>query len=141
MTNTSRSEDDRIKASRSVLVDVLTILAGDLKAIAVVGGWVPELVFPGKGHIGSLDVDLALDGRLIEPAAYNTIREKLLKAGYGIKEPGVTNVFVKEVPTGNQAIVVKLDLITGEQESPVTEGSHQYIHGMMISKLVQGSHR
>ena len=135
MADRPRFEDSRVEASRSVLVDVLTILAGDLKAIAVVGGWVPELVFPGEGHIGSLDVDLALDGRLIKPAAYNTIREKLLKAGYRIKEPGATNVFVREVPAGSETIVVKLDLITGEQETPVAEGSHQHIHGMMVSKL------
>lgn len=135
MADKPRSKGKRVEASRSVLVDVLTVLAGDLKAIAVVGGWVPELVFPGEGHIGSLDVDLALDGRLIKPAAYNTIRDKLLKAGYRIKEPGATNVFVREVPAGNQTIVVKLDLITGEQEAPVSEGSHQHIHGMMVSRL------
>lgn len=82
MPDRPRFEDTRVEASRSVLVDVLTILAGDLKAIAIVGGWVPELVFPGEGHIGSLDVDVALDGRLIKPAAYNTIRDKLLNAGY-----------------------------------------------------------
>jgi len=127
MSDKPQFEDSRVQASRSVLIDVLTVLAGDLKAIAVVGGWVPELVFPGEGHIGSLDVDLALDGRLIKPAAYNTIREKLLKAGYRMKEPGVTNVFVRDVPAGSQTIVVKLDLITGEQEAPVTEASHQHI--------------
>lgn len=135
MSDKPQFEDSRVEASRSVLIDVLTVLAGDLKAIAVVGGWVPELVFPGEGHIGSLDVDLALDGRLIKPAAYDTIREKLLKAGYRMKEPGVTNVFVRDVPAGSQTIVVKLDLITGEQEAPVTEASHQHIHGMMVSRL------
>jgi hypothetical protein len=41
MSDKPRSEDARVEASRSVLVDVLTVLAGDLKAIAVVGGWVP----------------------------------------------------------------------------------------------------
>ncbi len=86
MGDTPHFEDSRVQASRSVLVDVLTVLAGDLRAIAIVGGWVPELVFPGEGHIGSLDVDLALDGRLIKPAAYNTIRDKLLKAGYEITD-------------------------------------------------------
>ena len=135
MSDKPQSADSRVQASRSVLIDVLTVLAGDMKAITVVGGWVPELVFPGEGHIGSLDVDLALDGRLIKPAAYNTIREKLLKAGYRMKEPGVTNVFVRDVLAGSQTIVVKLDLITGEQEAPVTEASHQHIHGMMVSRL------
>ena len=54
---------NEVTACRSVLIEVLTILAKDLDKVAVVGGWVPELVFPNKGHIGSLDVDLALDAR------------------------------------------------------------------------------
>jgi hypothetical protein len=69
MNDTPRSEDAGVEASRSVLVDVLTALSGDLQAIAIIGSWIPELVFPDQGHIGSLDVDLVLDGRLIRLAA------------------------------------------------------------------------
>ena len=47
----------------------------------------------------------------------------------------MTNVFVREVPVGSQSILVKLDLITGEQEEPLAEGSHQHIHGMAVTKL------
>jgi len=108
-------EDAKVEASRSVLIDVLTVLGSELKTLAIIGGWVPELTFPNQGHIGSIDVDLALDGRLIRPAAYNTIRDKLMKAGYRFKEPEVSNVFVKDVGCGSESIMVKLDLITGEQ--------------------------
>ena len=45
--------------TRSVLIDVLTILGKFRDNLVVVGGWVPELYFPNSGHIGSLDVDLA----------------------------------------------------------------------------------
>ena len=61
---------NELDACRAVLIEVLTILAKDLDKLAVVGGWVPELAFPNKGQIGSLDVDLALDARKLEPKAY-----------------------------------------------------------------------
>jgi hypothetical protein len=65
-----------VDACRSVLVEVLTILAKDLDKLVVVGGWVPELAFPERGHIGSLDVDLALDATKLQPMAYESIGGK-----------------------------------------------------------------
>lgn len=65
-----------VDACRSVLVEVLTILAKDLDKLVVVGGWVPELAFPERGHIGSLDVDLALDATRLQPMAYESIGGK-----------------------------------------------------------------
>lgn len=73
---------NEVTACKSVLIEVLTILAKDLENLAIVGGWVPELTFPDKGHIGSIDVDLALDASKLKPLAYESIRGKLLKAGY-----------------------------------------------------------
>lgn len=54
---------DDVAACRSVLIEALTVLGKYRDRIAVVGGWVPELSIPGHGHMGSLDVDLALDAR------------------------------------------------------------------------------
>jgi hypothetical protein len=85
--------------------------------------------------MGSLDVDLALDGRRIQPAAYNTIRARLPEAGYREKTPGVSNIFVRDVEEMGQTITVKLDLVTGEHEGPASERSHEHIHGMSVSKL------
>jgi hypothetical protein len=124
-----------VDASHRVLVDVLTVLGAYVDQMVIVGGWVPELVFPKAGHIGSLDVDLALDGRRIQPAAYDTIRTRLMEAGYREKTPGVTNIFVRDVEETGQAITVKLDMITGEHAGPASELSHEHIHGMNVSKL------
>jgi len=71
-----------VDACRSVLIEVLTILAKDLDKLVVVGGWVPELAFPERGHIGSLDVDLALDATRLHPMAYESIGGKWAQAGY-----------------------------------------------------------
>ena len=81
---------------RSVFIEVLTILSKDLDNLAMVGGWVPELAFPNRGHIGSLDVDLALDARKLEPKAYESIRKKLVDPGYR-QDPDLPNRFCRSV--------------------------------------------
>ncbi len=55
--------DRQVEAAHRVLVDVGQVLASFRDAIVVVGGWVPDLLFPGAEleHVGSIDVDLALD--------------------------------------------------------------------------------
>lgn len=62
---------NEVDVCRAVLIEVLTILAKDFDKLAVVGGWVPELAFPGKGHSGSLYVDL-ITGEFPEIAADGT---------------------------------------------------------------------
>ena len=54
----TKSFTDITAASRAVLVDVLGVLGAYRSHLVVIGGWVPELRFPGRGHPGSLDVDL-----------------------------------------------------------------------------------
>ncbi|MGQ0628138.1 MAG: nucleotidyl transferase AbiEii/AbiGii toxin family protein [Phycisphaerales bacterium] len=106
--------DDQAHASRAVLLDVLTILGLYLDGIVVIGGWVPELMFPGRGHVGSFDVDLALDARRIRADGYNSIRTRLTDQGY-VQSDLHAGVFQKELPGQRTTITVKLDLVTGEQ--------------------------
>lgn len=106
--------DDQAHASRAVLLDVLTILGLYLDGIVVIGGWVPELTFPGRGHIGSFDVDLALDARRIQSDAYNSIRQRLLDQGY-VQSALHVGVFEKDLSGRRGTVTVKLDLVTGEQ--------------------------
>lgn len=122
---------NEVDACRAVLIEVLTILAKDLDKLAVVGGWVPELAFPNKGHIGSLDVDLALDARKLEPQAYESIRKKLADAGY-LQSPEMSNRFFRDIP--GTPIQVKVDLITGEFPELATEGTHHRIQELAVWK-------
>ena len=72
-----------IEAAHAVLMDALTVLGRYAEQLVIVGGWVPELTFPHQGHLGSLDVDLAIDAERIGiDTAYTTIRHLLLAAGY-----------------------------------------------------------
>lgn len=122
---------NEVDACRAVLIEVLTILAKDLDKLAIVGGWVPELAFPNKGHIGSLDVDLALDARKLEPKAYESIRKKLVDAGYQ-QSSEMSNRFFRNVP--NTSIQVKVDLITGEFPEIAADGTHHRIQELTVWK-------
>jgi len=64
---------EMVAAARSVLIEVSNLLGAFRDQIVVVGGWVPELLLPG-GHVGSTDVDLALDHRHLDEGSYRTTR-------------------------------------------------------------------
>src|SRR5262245_37444235 len=67
-----RSEGDysprQVEAAHRVLVDVGQVLGSFLDCMVVVGGWVPDLLVPEaeRKHIGSIDVDLALDAEKLK---------------------------------------------------------------------------
>ena len=134
MFDLSDYDKESVEASRAVLIDALTVLGRYIDDIVIVGGWVPELRFPGKGHIGSIDADLAIrPGRLTIENAYTTIRNLLLAAGYH-QDPALPNRFERVVKVGGKYIPVKLDLITGEQ-SGAEPNRPAMIQGLPVAKL------
>jgi hypothetical protein len=73
----------QVNAARRVLVDVGQVLASFGDAIVVVGGWVPDLLLPAAAqeHIGSIDVDLALDAAKLGDGRYAELLKLLLDTG------------------------------------------------------------
>jgi tRNA nucleotidyltransferase/poly(A) polymerase len=73
----------QIAAARRVLVDVQQVLAGFRDGIVLVGGWVPDLLLPdaAEPHVGSIDVDLALDAKRLEDGRYAELLKLLLDTG------------------------------------------------------------
>jgi hypothetical protein len=68
------------EAARRVLVDVGQVLASFTDSIVLVGGWVPDLLIPepGEHHVGSIDVDLALDAEKLMDGRYAELLSLLL---------------------------------------------------------------
>lgn len=82
--------------------------------IVVVGGWVPELLLDQaeQKHVGSIDVDLAINHRSINEDAYKTILEHMVSHGYTQgKQPFI---FHRKVVVGDQEIEVQVDFLSGE---------------------------
>ncbi len=99
-------------ASRAVLLEVMNVLGAFRDDIVLVGGWVPDLLYPDCGHMGSLDVDLAVSRRALGENAYKTILGRMHEAGYS-HHTSPTH-FTKKV-AGVDA-PVKVDMIGGQYQ-------------------------
>ena len=98
------------EAARRVLVDLGQVLASFLDCFVVVGGWVPDLLLAhtGEQHIGSVDVDLALDAAKLKSGRYAELLQLLL------------NTRRYKQGTKQFQLVVEVDLSDGER--PVQVG-------------------
>ena len=63
---------EAVRAARSVLIELMHLLGEYREGIVLVGGWVPELLlgWEGKLHVGSMDVDLALNHMKLKEEGY-----------------------------------------------------------------------
>jgi len=68
------------EAARRVLIDVGQVLASFTDAIVLVGGWVPDLLIPEpvERHVGSIDIDIALDATKLMDGRYAELLSLLL---------------------------------------------------------------
>ena len=82
--------DDRTTvAVKSVLVEIGQVLGSYRGKFAVIGGAVPWLLLNQSDtpHIGTLDVDLALDADALGDGEYAQLVDSLLRQGYRQGEP------------------------------------------------------
>ena len=115
---------DAVEAARSVLVELVHLLGAYHDDIVLVGGWVPDLLLPDspEPHVGSIDIDLALDHRSLQEPRYQTLKQLLLGRGYQNdgKQPFT---FHRTVTIRNRSLVVQVDLLAGEYQG--TGRSHR----------------
>jgi hypothetical protein len=74
-------------ASMSALLELAVTLHSYQDSIVLVGGWAPyylieEFGKEGFTHVGSIDIDLAVDPDKVDREAYNSIVELIVKRGY-----------------------------------------------------------
>jgi predicted nucleotidyltransferase len=99
---------DQKKAAKSVLIEVWNVLGAFRDEMVLIGGWVPELHYPGRGHVGSLDVDLAISPDAARGNAYDSVRARLVQAFYRLEQAPTR--FYRTVPGAGEA--VKVDVVT-----------------------------
>ena len=105
---------DAVEAARSVLLELTRLLGEYQDGIVIVGGWVPQLLLSqaARQHIGSLDVDVALDYRTLREVGYKTILQLLLARGYRQGEQPF--IFFRTVQLGERTFDVEVDFLAGE---------------------------
>ena len=107
-------------ASKSVLLEVMTIVKSYRESIVLIGGWVPYFLLQEHKpeginftHVGSIDIDLVIDPDVIDEARYETIARTLLNRGYQPSEK-ILYQFERTVRSeiDNREYTVGIDFLT-----------------------------
>ncbi len=116
MVSKSQYADKEVKACRSVLLELVHLLGEIKDEIVIIGGWTPAFLFPqlDDPHVGSLDIDIALNFSKIPDDTYQTILKALLKRGYVQDKEQPFRFFRKVMIEGTEPISVEVDLMAGE---------------------------
>ena len=125
---------EKVRAARSVLLELVHLLGEYREEIALIGGWVPEILLPvqEKPHVGSMDIDLALDHRKLKEEGYKTIRELLLSRGYQQGEHPY--IFYRQITVEGAEVRVEVDFLSGEYEGTGKSHRHQKIQDILARK-------
>jgi hypothetical protein len=125
---------EAVSAARSVLLELARLLGEYQDAVVIVGGWVPELLLSRapRQHIGSIDVDIALDHRKLKEIGYKTILKLLLSRGYQQSEQPF--IFFRTVQMGEQTFDVEVDFLASEYSGTTRGHRTQKVQDMRPRK-------
>lgn len=148
----SRYAPDETAVSLSVLVELATTLGAYRKDIIRVGGWVPSFLVQGSQktfqsdplqadafqsafHIGSLDIDLAVNIRTIREPRYQAISRILEQRGFQSRGPDSPFSFVRETRTPKGIpIKIQVDFMAPEYGGTGKRRRHQRVQGLLAHK-------
>jgi len=101
----------QIEAAYRVLVDLGQVLKQFEDCLVVVGGWIPDLLMPEseEKHVGSIDVDLALDSDKLAVGQYAKLLESLLNTRR-YKQAEEPFKLIAEVDLGDGQAPVRVDV-------------------------------
>ncbi len=105
-----------VSACKSVLLELAYLLSELKEQMVIIGGWTPTFLFPQSEdpHVGSLDVDIALNFSKIPDDTYQTILEAFLKRGYTQDKNQPFRFFRKVNVKGSEPVNVEINLMAGE---------------------------
>lgn len=126
------------EAAHRVLVEIVNILNDYRDDMLIIGGWVPDLLFPGQDHVGSIDVDVLFNHLNLQESSYLSIERILLKNGYK-KHQEKYFTFIKEVIVDGESYVVDLDIMAGMYGGTAESRRSQHIQGLKALKATGGN--
>ncbi len=105
-------------AARRVLVDVGQVLASFVDCLVVVGGWTPDLLLPDatEPHVGSIDVDLALDAAKLNDGRYAELIKLLLDTKrYRAGEKDFQLVVEVDLKDGDKPVQIEVEFLAPKE--------------------------
>jgi len=112
-----------VGAAESVLIELGQVLGAYREGFVVIGGAVPWLLLKGAipPHVGTLDIDLALDPEILEGNGYATLIETLERADYERGVEGLKPFQLRRlvsVADGGPPVPVLVDLMMPREAKP-----------------------
>lgn len=126
------------EAAHRILVELVNIFGEYEEDIRIVGGWVPDLMFPGEGHIGSVDVDVLINHLTLRDEGYQNMSRILLKNGYR-EHPEKYFSFIKTVEVEGISYDVDVDILAGMYGGTQEKKRSQHVQGMKALKATGGN--
>ncbi|MFH1653116.1 MAG: hypothetical protein ABIE74_03580 [Pseudomonadota bacterium] len=124
----------------SVMVDVISCIGKYRKDFVLVGGLVPKVLFTKESkHIGTYDVDFAVNSQNVSEQEYATIADLLFKRGYHYRKDRDGNdlkfSFERIIELEEKVHVVVVDLIGPEYGTKAKKGFREKIQeGVHVHK-------
>lgn len=139
------------EASKSVLLEVMTILGSYRKSLILVGGWAPYFLIETNKpsddpftHVGSIDVDIAVNPKEVGEAEYATIRQLLEQRDYSyalnrLGQP-IPHAFLRKVSLlHNQSQeTIEVDFLGPEYGGTGKRRRHQIVQSELLIRKARG---
>lgn len=126
------------QAAHRVLVELVNLFNEYRDDIRIVGGWVPDLMFPGQDHVGSVDVDVLINHLTMNDSGYQTMAKILLRNGYE-EHPEKFFSFVKTVEIDGEEYTVDVDILAGIYGGTTKKKRSQHVQGIKALKATGGN--
>ncbi len=139
-------ENKEANLSQSVLLELMTILGRYRQALYLVGGWAPYYLLkqfqkPSDPfeHVGSIDIDLAVDFNTISKDQYAGIVELLEKRGYRPRKDrrGLEIPFSFEIV--HKGLALTVDFLAGEYGGTAKKHRHQKVQEDFLARKARGA--
>ena len=138
-------------ASRAVLLELMALLRAYQEALVLVGGWVPYFLLererrPDDGfiHVGSIDIDVAVDPAKVSEAHYATIVELLTSRGYrpATDRRGGARLTSYErslcSPATGKPYTIRVDFLTSPVEGTRPHPPHLAVQDDLLARKMRG---
>ncbi|MDD2980453.1 MAG: hypothetical protein PHN80_10815 [Hespellia sp.] len=126
------------EAAHRVLIELINLFGEYKDDLRIVGGWVPDLMFPHQEHIGSVDVDVLINHLTLQDSGYQSMQKILLKNGYQ-EHPEKYFSFVKDIVIDGVTYAVDVDILAGMYGGTSLRKRSQHVQGMRALKATGGN--
>ncbi len=138
-------------ASKAVLLELMTVLRAYRDSLVLVGGWAPYFLLERHRrtgdpflHVGSIDIDLAVDPSRVQEPEYATIVELLRERGYRpaqARRGGVIpHSFERTAPSPatHKPYTIRVDFLTRSDETRSGRGRTMPVQDDLLARKIKG---